>query len=97
MLPPIEREVGEMFHAITLDADREHRDAFGELQERHFQEAGITGNLVTACNRRRFEFMRDFTMHTLATGNVLWPPGNQPVRRTPQRTMTTDTSEHRAA
>ena len=31
MLPPIEREVGEMFHAITLDADREHRDALGEL------------------------------------------------------------------
>ena len=31
MLPPIEREVGGMFQAITLNADREHRDALGEL------------------------------------------------------------------
>ena len=31
MLPPLEREVGEMFQAITLDADREHRDAFDEI------------------------------------------------------------------
>ena len=47
----------------------ESRERRAEL-ERHFQEADITGNLVTAYDRRRFEFMRDFAMHTLATGNT---------------------------
>ena len=41
MLPPIEREVGEMFHAITLDADREHRDALGELHRLRENLAGL--------------------------------------------------------
>ena len=47
----------------------ELRERRAEL-ERHFQRASITGNLVTGYDRRRFEFMRDFAMHTLATGNT---------------------------
>ena len=31
MLPPLEREVGAVFQAITTQADREHRDALAEL------------------------------------------------------------------
>ena len=48
----------------------ELRDRRTEL-ERHFGEAGIKGNLVTGYDRRRFEFMRDFAMHTLVIGNAI--------------------------
>ena len=33
MLPPLEREVGAVFEAITTQADREHRDALAELDQ----------------------------------------------------------------
>ena len=32
MLPPLEREVGRMFHAIVLNAHQEHHDAVNELR-----------------------------------------------------------------
>ena len=51
MLPPLEREVGEMFQAVALDADREHRDAFDELDRLRVDVTAFVKRIQLISNR----------------------------------------------